>query len=114
MDISASREEDGTVKLISGYDTAYNSLSLDWTDMEKSRRDAWMHFLCVFFQEESRVYGVGEIIREILVDLPEFQAKGYMRIDRKTYKVPKFRFASVEEFVLKASTMPEFADGEKP
>ena len=113
MEISAAPgTKDGTVGLVMNNAGHFNGtrscFGWDWASSSKDRRAAWMYVLCVLFQEEERA--VGNVVHEVRVDTPDFGAKGYRRIDRKTYKVPKFRFGSVEEFVLKAAASPDFAE----
>ena len=38
-----------------------------------------------------------------------FVVAGYEAIERTSYRIPKFQFRSLEEFVVKASVMQEFA-----
>ena len=111
MEISAAPGVgNGSIRMvIKGYAAGTRDRQgFDWAGSPKGRYDAWMYVLCLLFQEEAHAYG--SIVHEIRVDSPDFGTEGYRRIARRTYRVPKFRFRSVEEFVLKAAASPEFAE----
>lgn len=75
----------------------------DWAGRRRKRADAWLYAINWLFLEG----GDGPTATES-VSTREM-APGWTRREKKTLPVPKFRFSSLEEFVLKAEASGEFA-----
>ena len=86
---------------------------LSWNDtgngVWKMRYNAWFFVLNRIFapgDENKSKYGMRAVRVTRLIDAG---MAGYEAIERTSYRIPKFQFQSLEEFVVKASVMEEFA-----
>ena len=75
----------------------------------KTRYSAWFFVLDRIFAPDSENKNRCSLRAVRVTRLVDAGVAGYEAIERTSYRIPKFQFRSLEEFVVKASVMKEFA-----